>query len=244
MDMRDCGGYNNGIDGYHEVYNPSGDVAGAHKTNTNSVADFQNSDSAETYRDDLAIDNGIRSNSDGSAQVTDKGLGASMSDKTEAALLRQDSLRSRVKPLSSGLEAEVTKYARTVASWQFEKHIQTLETTTDADVFKLCYVGHWRWLAKQEVSRWVDGMNISAELKQQMMKVGEDAVVQYDKEHHKQHRDAIVKCKNRVKSLFFIMPTVSRKEYVGNGEYRELRYGEDGKWAEVPSESAASNRPD
>lgn len=160
------------------------------------------SDSVSGNAEDLYVADDHVDSTRQPARILDN-CGAEAAGKAnEQSLAEQENRNESVEALPVGIERDVRKYARAAAARQFEKHIQLLDTTTDASVFKLCYVGHWRWLAKQEVSRWIDRLKVSDERKQLMKKSGENTVVEYEKEHLKEHRDAVAKCRNRSKSMF------------------------------------------
>lgn len=56
------------------------------------------------------------------------------------------------------IEEQLYKMARECAERRFAEHLHTIDTMTTAETNALTIVGHWRWLAREDVRRWLEGI--------------------------------------------------------------------------------------
>lgn len=115
---------------------PTGGISGGKHSKVGTTVSVSGSDSVAGNSEDLYVSGNLADSTGQSAQMSDNG-GNEAETKGIAnahSLSEQENSNESGAELPAGIEDKVRKYARAAAARQFEKHIQLLDSTTDASI--------------------------------------------------------------------------------------------------------------
>jgi len=98
-----------------------------------------------------------------------------------------DSTAANAEPDISGsepLEEQVYKQSLQVAANRFRWQLALLDTMTTARSCQLAQVGHWKWLAAQDIKKWLaTKIDSKSPYNESLMEIASKTVANYEKEH-------------------------------------------------------------
>lgn len=187
---------------------------------------------ADPKEDNDILNNALQDN----AEINDskeKEINASITESPEIINGKTDKdITPNNQPviLSAQLLAEAKKRAEEVASKRFKEQLSILDTAESCQTIFLAKVNHWRWLAKQDMSKWIKAQKLTKTEEKEMAETVSNIINEYDKEHSKELKKALHDAFFYRRVIWVANPPETLWEYVGNDEYERKVLGEDGVW--------------
>lgn len=145
------------------------------------------------------------------------------------ALSDDDAARADTQPSADAepFEQQVYKYATQAAARRFAGQLALLDTMTTTRSMELAEVGHWKWLARQDVSKWLaQTIDEKSPYKDDLMDLAARTIERYDKDHTAEEYPHKVRAYKRVGG------TYTKIYYrLEDGRLRTDSLCQDGNWS-------------
>ncbi|MDE5869867.1 MAG: hypothetical protein K2H18_06510, partial [Muribaculaceae bacterium] len=132
--------------------------------------------------------------------------------------------------LSEPLLAEAKKRADETVAKRFKEQLSILDTAENCQTIYLAKVNHWRWLAKQDMSKWIKAQKLTKAEEKELTETITTRISEYDKAHQKELKKALYDAFVYRKVIWVGNPPETLWKYIGNDEYEREVLGEDGIW--------------
>lgn len=132
--------------------------------------------------------------------------------------------------LPENILSETKRRAQQAASHRFKEQLAILDTAVSPMPIALAKAGHWRWLAKQDMAKWIKTQNLSADEEKRITKEVEVIVKEFDRSHHDEFKKAMQDAFIKRRVIWVMNAPETLKTYIGDGEYEYSVLGEDGVW--------------
>lgn len=124
-------------------------------------------------------------------------------------------------------EQQVYKYATQVAARRFAGQLALLDTMTTTRSMELAEVGHWKWLARQDVSKWLaQTIDEKSPYKDDLMDLAARTIERYDKDHTAEEYPHKVRAYKRVGGVCTVI-----SYRLEDGRLRTDSLCQDGNWS-------------